>query len=133
VRFLDSSALIDALDPRAEHHDQARSAIEESPVQTWATPTIVLYELYRNRARAAGPDGVSELAERIEWVEPVNFTESAARESALIRAELMAEGDMINEWDILIGGVVRESGTAIVTRDSDFDSIDGLETITYTQ
>jgi tRNA(fMet)-specific endonuclease VapC len=54
-------------------------------------------------------------------------TGDAAREAALIEAELLEQGTPINALDMLIAGVVRDAGATLVTRDSDFDSVAGLD------
>ncbi|WP_049915698.1 PIN domain-containing protein [Natrialba taiwanensis] len=131
VNYLDSSALIDFLDPDADHHDAARSFVESRSGQSWFAPTLVLYEIYRHRARQAGPEGVAELAADFEWIDPVPLTHDRAREAALIDAELMAAGTPINQMDVLIAGVTREAGGTLVTRDGDFEAINGLDTIEF--
>lgn len=133
MRFLDSSFLVDLLQPKYDHHENAVEYLNTHSSGAFGAPTPVLYEVYRHAAWAGGRDQLEETVEALDWVDPVPFTDLAAREAALIRAELMADGNAINEADILIAGLARESGAAIVTRDSDFESIDGLETISYTQ
>lgn len=131
MNYLDSSALVDFLDPQTDHHDAVRSFIEERPGKTWFVPTIVLYELYRYRARQVGPDGISELEETLEWITPVGLSKAAAREAALIDGELMSAGAPINQIDVLIAGVTREAGGTLVTRDTDFSAVGGLDVERY--
>ncbi|MFP8953848.1 PIN domain-containing protein [Natrialbaceae archaeon A-arb3/5] len=131
VNYLDSSALVDFLDPQTEHHEDVRSVIENRPGQAWSVPTIVLYELFRYRVRQAGADGLSELEASLEWLDPVPLTHAGAREAALIDAELTAAGTPINQLDVLIAGVTREAGGTLVTRDGDFEVADGLDVIDY--
>ncbi|ADJ16949.1 PilT protein domain protein (plasmid) [Halalkalicoccus jeotgali B3] len=45
----------------------------------------------------------------------------------MIEAELLDQGTPINAVDMLIAGIVREAGATIVTRDSDFNRIEGLQ------
>ncbi|MDG5759998.1 PIN domain-containing protein [Natronococcus sp. A-GB1] len=129
--ILDSSALVDFLDPETDHHEDVRSYIEDRPTQPWFSPTIVLFELYQYRARQAGRDGVADLAERLDWVDPLEFTEPAAREAAVIDAELMADGNPINMMDVLIAGVARSVDMALLARDGDFERIAGLDVEYY--
>jgi tRNA(fMet)-specific endonuclease VapC len=129
--ILDSSALIDFLDPEADHHDDARLYIKDRPTQPWFSPTIVLFEVYQYRAREHGRDGVVDIAERLDWLEPRAFTEPTAREAAVINAELMAVGDPINMMDVLIAGIARDAEMPLLARDGDFDKIDGLNVEYY--
>lgn len=131
MNYLDSSALIDFLNSDTDSHDAARSYVESRLHRSFFTPTVVLYELYRYRARQAGPDGVAELASDLDWLTPVPFTEAAAQEAACIEAELTSAGTQINAMDILIAGVVRESGGTIVTRDRDFERVEELDVESY--
>ncbi|WP_306055631.1 PIN domain-containing protein [Natronococcus wangiae] len=130
--ILDSSALIDFLDPETDHHDDARSYIEDRPTQPWFSPTVVLFEVYQYRARQAGRDGVADLAEQLDWLDPLEFTEAAAREAAVIGAELMSEGNPINMMDVLIAGVARDVDLPLLARDGDFDKIADLDVKYYT-
>ena len=52
-------------------------------------------------------------------------------EAARIRGELSETGEQIDLADVLIAGAAREAGEAVITRDRDFDAIDGLETERY--
>lgn len=130
--ILDSSALIDFLDSEADHHDDARQYIKDRPIQPWFSPTLVLFEVYQYQAREHGRDGVVDLAERLEWLEPLEFTEQAAREAAVIDAELMAVGNPINMMDVLIAGIARDAEMPLLARDGDFDKITDLDVEYYT-
>lgn len=59
------------------------------------------------------------------------MTEAAAREAALVEAELLDTGHPINLGDVLVAGVCRHHGTGIVTRDDRFERVEGLEVIAY--
>ncbi|APX98457.1 PIN domain-containing protein [Natronorubrum daqingense] len=131
MNYLDSSALVDFLDPQTEHHDDIRSFVEERPEKAWFVPTIVLYELYRYRARQVGPAGIAELEESLEWIDPVGLSKAAAREAALIDGELLSAGTPINQIDVLIAGVTREAGGTLITRDADFSAVSDLDVERY--
>lgn len=128
---MDSNALVDFLDPQTEYHDDALSFIENRPAQAWFAPTVVLYEIYRYQARQAGADGISELEDSLEWLDPVPLTHAGVREAALIDAELMTAGTPINQMDVLIAGVTREAGGTLVTRDGDFATVENLDVESY--
>ena len=129
--IVDSSALVDFLDPETDHHDDVRTFIEDRPTQPWFSPRIVLFEVYQYRARQAGRDGVTDLAEQLDWLDPLEFTEAAAREAAVIDAELMAERDPVNIMDVLIAGVARDVDMTLLTRDGDFEKIADLDVEYY--
>lgn len=133
MNCLDSNALVDFLDPTTEHHDDARSFVQDRPSRAWFAPAVVIYEIYRYRARQAGPDGLSELESSLEWLDTLALTYDAAREAALIDAELLAAGTPINQMDVLIAGVTREAGGTLVTRDGDFSAVEGLAVESYVE
>ncbi|WP_254864465.1 PIN domain-containing protein [Halovivax gelatinilyticus] len=131
MRFLDSSFLVDLLQPKSDHHEDAVDYLDSNEGRAYGAPTPILYEIYRHAAWAGGTDQLAETIDALDWIDPVAFTEPAAQESALIRAELLANGNAINEQDILIAGVARESGAPILTRDGDFENVPGLDVEYY--
>jgi tRNA(fMet)-specific endonuclease VapC len=64
-------------------------------------------------------------------LEASSVTQAAAVEAATIEAELLDRGRQINALDVLFAGVVREAGRTIVTRDSDFERVEGLQVESY--
>lgn len=122
----DSSFLIDYLNPRTSEHEAAVAYLDEHRQRPFFAPTFVLYELYRYAASRGGREEVQALAADLDWIEPVPMTESAAREAAIIEAELAENGEPINRGDIVIAGIVRDVGGRLVTRDADFEKVPGL-------
>jgi predicted nucleic acid-binding protein len=127
VIAFDATFLLDYLDGV---DDTARylEANEDSP---FFAPTLVVFEVYRRVARVGGRDGIERVMSDLDWIEPLPLSEPAAREAALVEAELLDRGDRINLGDALIAGTCRHHGAQIVTRDSHFDRVDGLEVDRY--
>ena len=123
---LDSSFLIDYL----RGVDAAREFLETQSEPVYYVPTVVLFELYRDAAWSE-TDSVGAVADALGWAEPLPLDADATREAAEIHAELLEAGAPINAADVMIAGVCRHHGAALVTRDGDFDAVDELETITY--
>lgn len=124
---LDTSFLLDYLDgvpATAEYLDDH----EDKPVHA---PSLTLFEVYRGAALTAGRDGIDRVTSGLDWVEPLGLSEPAAREAALIEAELLDDGQPINLGDVLIAGICRHLGARIVTRDGDFDRVEGLSVEGY--
>jgi tRNA(fMet)-specific endonuclease VapC len=94
-------------------------------------PSLVLFEVYRGAARVEGQAGVEQVVSSLDWVEPLPLTDAAAREAALVEAELLDAGERVNLGDTLVAGVCRHHGARIVTRDSHFDRVTDLEVIEY--
>ncbi|WP_254523160.1 type II toxin-antitoxin system VapC family toxin [Natrinema caseinilyticum] len=123
---LDSSFLIDYL----RGDDDTRSFLERETEPVYYTPTIVLFELYRDAAWS-DTGSVGAVVDGLGWTEPLPFDAGATREAAEIHAELLTDGNPINVADVMIAGVCRHHGASLVTRDSDFEVVDELETISY--
>jgi predicted nucleic acid-binding protein len=123
----DTSFLIDYLDGV----ESTVEFLDENENKPFFAPSLVLFEVYRGAARTGGRNQMEEVATGLDWVEPLPFEEPAAREAALIEAELISAGEQINLGDTIIAGVCRQNGARIVTRDSHFDRVDDLEVETY--
>jgi len=127
VIAFDSTFLVDYLDGE----DAAAEFIEERARGAWFAPTLALLEIYRGALRSAGPGGIEEAAESLEWIDPLPLTEESAREAVAVDEELRAAGEPINLGDVLIAGICRDAGAQLVTRDDDFDRVDDLDAVTY--
>jgi len=123
---LDTSFLIDYL----RGVDATEAFLEKRGAPVYYVPAVSLFEVYRDAAWA-DTETVETVAEAIGWTEPLPFDEHAVEEAAQIHAELLTAGTPINAADVMIAGICRHHGAALVTRDGDFDAVDELETLTY--
>jgi predicted nucleic acid-binding protein len=73
-------------------------------------------------------DAAAELIESLTWLD---FCRSSARLAGEIQATAMREGAPTGLADSMIAAMAMESGEALLTRDSDFERIDGLELLSY--
>lgn len=124
---LDTSFILDYLDGI----EATASFIEAHEREPFYAPTLVLFEVYRGAARVGGRDAIDEVASSIDWLESLPMTEVTAREAVLIEAELLDAGTPINLGDALIAGICRHNGARIVTRDGDYERVDGLDVQMY--
>jgi len=124
---VDTSFLLDYLDGVEAAGDYLKSH-QDTP---FFVPSLVLFEVYRGAARTDGREGIDRVISALDWLDPLPLDEAAAREAALIEAELLDSGNRINLGDTLIGGICRHHGAAILTRDSHFERIDGLAVESY--
>ena len=109
----------------------AAAFLQEHEDKPFFAPSLALFEVYRGAARTGGRDGVERVTSGLDWVEPLPLTDPAAREAALVEAELLDTGDRINLGDVLVAGVCRHNGARVVTRDSHFDRVDDLAVASY--
>jgi len=123
----DTSFLLDYLDG-VEATAEFLAGHEEKP---FFAPSLALFEVYRGAARTGGSEGIERVASALEWAEPLPLEDAAAKEAALIEAELLDAGERVNLGDTLIAGVCRHNGARIVTRDKHFDRVEGLDVEEY--
>lgn len=124
---LETTFLVDYLDGV----DRAGRFLDEHGDEPFFTATLALFEVYRGSARIGGRARTERLAEGLDWITPLSFTEGAAREAAVVEAELLEAGTPVNLGDVLIAGVCRHNGGQLVTRNDHFGQIADLETLTY--
>lgn len=127
----DTNFLIDYLDTEREASEDAKALLEANPDREYRIPSVALFEILRGGARLRGAAGVADLIEQLDWADHLPLTPPAAREAALVDGELETSGQKINLGDVLIAGTVREAGGTIVTRDSHFENVDGLDVKRY--
>jgi predicted nucleic acid-binding protein len=127
MNVLDTTFLVDYLDG-----DDATAAFLASheDVPLYAT-SLSLFEVYRGAARAGGRRQLDGALDALDWVDVLPLTEPAAREAALVEADLLAAGDRINLGDALIAGICRHHDARIVTRDAHFDRVSDLPVEPY--
>jgi len=110
-----------------------RERLLATPRDAVALPAVVVYEIEYGLARQV----VSERRQQ-QWAEflasvrilPLNA--EAARQAALIRAELEASGLGIGPLDVLIAGIAVAHGATLVTRNlREFGRIGRLATINW--
>jgi tRNA(fMet)-specific endonuclease VapC len=128
---LDSSFLVDHLDPTQDHHEAAAAWIVDHATEPLYAPAPVLYELAGGDGRARGPAAVGEVFDRLDYAESLPVTADATREAARIDAKMHAEGRTLGAVDAIIAGVVRSQGGTLVTRDGDFEAVEGLPVEDY--
>lgn len=124
---LDATFLLDYLDG----NDATETFLDDRRDRPFFAPTHALYEAYRGGARVRGRSEAERVRDRLDWVDPLPYSEPAAREAAEVEAELLAAGEPVNAADVVIAGVCRHNGATLVTRDEDFDRVPQLETIEY--
>lgn len=129
MSYLDSSFLVDYTDGDEE---AAIEYLEDHPNDRFFVSTLSLYELYLGAVLSgAGDEGMAEIRRGLHWADIDSFEEDDAMEAARIRGELSDAGEQINLADVLIAGAARQMNETVITRDVDFEAVDGLETERY--
>lgn len=87
-----------------------------TPRDAVVIPAVVAYEIEYGLARQSGNDKRrAQWAEFLATVRVLPLNVEAAREAALIRAELEAAGQAIGPQDVLIAGIAAAHGATLVT------------------
>jgi predicted nucleic acid-binding protein len=115
--LLDTSFLIDLMNGEervSETHKETRGE--------QATSTVCVYELSKF-------DGFE--ASLIEEKRVLRFSSDDASTAGDVYRSLETKGEPVGETDTMIAGVALSRGLTLVTRDSDFEKIEGLDTLFY--
>lgn len=131
MNCLDSTFLIDFLDDDRSQHERARNWMADHEAEPMYAPTVVRWELLRGATRLDGVDGIERLSTELTWLQSVPLTAAAATDAARIEAGLRSRGDEISAADYPIAGTARNAGATLVTADSDFERVDGLNVDRY--
>lgn len=130
--LLDTSVLVDVLEGREDAVLLADRLHERrEPV---FMPAPALYEI-ETGIRFSGSRSEAKRFERSTGRFPLAaFDEEAAREAAVVRAELLRLGTVKSHPDVMIAGIAMAQGHRLVTGDEDFQAIAaavGLEVEAY--
>lgn len=123
----DTSFLLDYLDGVEETADY----LDEHEDKPFFAPALCLFEVYRGAARVGGETQVERVMSGLAWLQPLPLNQAAAKEAALIEAELRDEGQQVNLGDTLIAGIGRHHGARVVTRDAHFERVENLDVDHY--
>lgn len=127
MKVLDTTFLVDYLDG-VDATAAFLASHEDAPL---FAPALSLFEVYRGAARTGGRDQLERAIDALDWVDTLPLNEPAAREAALVEADLLDAGNRVNLGDALIAGICRHHDARIVTRDTDFDRVADLPVETY--
>ena len=127
---LDTIILIDAL-----HRKQAALGkiieLEETEMMICTTQINAL-ELYKGAYLPTKSDEyIQKVRKLLDAFVILPINEDAYEWFAALSAKLRSQGESINDFDELIAAITMTNGAAIVSNDSHFKRIPGLEVISY--
>ena len=109
--------------------EPAAKAVEdfEGAAKPLRTTAISEYELFKGaHLSSRREENLQRLRRLFDRTEVLRLTDEACGEAARIYARLESRGKMINEFDVLIAGIVIASEETLVSRDEHFAVIEGL-------
>jgi len=109
--------------------DSAARAVEdfESAGKPLGTTAITEYELFKGaHLSSRKEENLQRLRRLFDGTEVLRLTDEACGEVARISSRLESRGKMINEFGVLIAGIVIASEETLVSRDEHFTEVEGL-------
>ena len=127
---LDTDILVSLLKGDAAAIEKIRILREQQ--SSLATTIVTAYELLKGAHLSSKVDeNLGKVRGSLSSLLVLDFSFGAAEEATKIYKELRERGKMIGEFDVLIAGIARFYGEALVTRDADYTSIRGIKIIKW--
>ena len=126
MNCLDSSFVVDFLDPETDHHEQAVAWMQAHADEALAVPVICAFEVLRGTARA----GVERFDRATGFLRTLTVLDLDLK-TAISAGNLHADGNPLTARDTLIATPAVEHGYTLVTRDRDFESVQTLDIVFY--
>lgn len=125
MNCLDSSFLVDFLDPETEHHEDAVAWMEEHGDEALAVPAICAFEVLRGTARA-GDEQFDRATAFLRTLTTLDLDLEATIAAGNLDGTLHTEGNPLGARATLVASPALEHGYTLVTRDRDFEAIEEL-------
>jgi tRNA(fMet)-specific endonuclease VapC len=117
VTFLDTSVIIDLLDPSV---DGVEETVERYG-QPFLTSSICVFEVLNGTVGSGSTDVLAE-RNRFSGVRTIEFNNQLALEAARLQDELTSAGDRLAARDVMIAATARSTGDHLLVADSDFQT-----------
>ena len=130
MNCLDSSFVVDFLDPDTDQHEAAVEWMETRSGEVHATPSICAFEVLRGSARA-GDERFDRAVGFLRTLTVLDLTLDAAIAAGELDGNRHAAGDPLGPRDTLVASAARENAATLVTRDRDFERVPDLDVTFY--
>lgn len=130
MNCLDSSYVVDFLDPQQDHHDAAVAWMRDHSEEALAVPAICAFEVLRGTARA-GEDRFDRAVGFLRTLAVLDLDLDAAIAAGELDGRLHARGEPLGARDTLVATAACQHGYDLVTRDRDFEGVPDLEITLY--
>lgn len=125
---LESDFIIDLLNGK-ENAVLLYEEIKNTPLTTTAITSVVLFEILRGKEQ--NQSKIQKLEELRQTLIVFPFGEREAEEASKIEKTIHQKGQTISPLDLLIGATAKANNAILVSNDSDYEKIDGLELRKY--
>ena len=130
MNCLDSSYVVDFLDPQQDHHEAAVAWMRDHSEEALAVPAVCAFEVLRGTARA-GEERFDRAVGFLRTLTVLELDLEAAIAAGELDGRLHANGQPLGARDTLVATAARQHGYDLVTRDEDFESVPDLTVVRY--
>jgi len=125
---LESNFIIDLLNGK-NNAVQLYEEIKNVPLAITAIASVALFEILRGKEQK--PEKIAKFEELRAKLTVLPFDEREAEEASNIERSIHAKGLTISPLDLLIGATAKTNGAILISNDSGYQRIDGLQLRTY--
>lgn len=125
---LESNFIIDLLNGK-DNAVQLYDEIKGATLAVTAIASVALFEILRGKEQ--NQDKIQKFEELRQKMIVLPFGENEAEEAGEIEKSIHQRGLTISPLDLLIGATAKLSGAILVSNDSDYQRIDGLQLRNY--
>ena len=125
---LESNFIIDLLRGK-DNAIRLYEEIKTAPLAIASIASVALFEILRGSEQ--NPEKIRRFEELRQRLEVLSFGEREAEEASRIEKIIHENGFTISPLDLLIGTTAKTNGATLISNDSDYERIEGLELRTY--
>lgn len=125
---LESNFIIDLLNGR-DNAVRLYDEIKDAPLTVTAIASVVLFEILRGEEQ--NQEKVNRFEELRQKMSVLPFGEREAEEASEIEKAIHNNGMTISPLDLLIGATAKTNRAILISNDSDYQRIVGLQLLTY--
>lgn len=125
---LESNFIIDLLNGK-DNAIRVYEEIKDVPLTVAAIASVVLFEILRGEEQ--NQDKIRRFEELRGRMTVLPFGEQEAEEASQIEKAIHQKGQTISPLDLLIGATAKTNGAILISNDSDYQRIEGLQLRTY--
>jgi predicted nucleic acid-binding protein len=125
---LESNFIIDLLNGK-ENAVNLYEEIKNAPLAITAIASVALFEILRGKEQ--NQDKIQKFEELRQKMAVLPFGEKEAEEASQIEKAIHQKGQTISPLDLLIGATAKTNVSVLVSNDSDYQRIDGLQLKNY--
>jgi len=125
---LESNFIIDLLrgkDTAVQLYDE----IKDASLAVTAIASVALFEILRGEEQ--NQDKIQKFEELRQKMAVLPFGEEEAEEASEIEKAIHQKGQTISSLDLLIGATAKTNKAILISNDSDYHRIDGLQLLNY--